>query len=64
MKKRFCLSAVDKKFGGVCGGIAEYFGLEPSLVRIMYVLLVLLFRWIPIFLYFILWAVMPNPDRF
>lgn len=64
MKKRLCLSAADRKLAGVCGGISEYFGLEPSLVRVLFVLLVFLLRGVPIFLYFILWAIMPNPNRF
>jgi phage shock protein C len=31
----------DKKIAGVCSGIADYFGLDPTLVRIGWVLLVL-----------------------
>ena len=31
----------DKKVCGVCGGIAEYFGIDPTLVRIVYVILVM-----------------------
>ena len=33
-------SRSDKKLFGVCGGIAEYFGIDPTLVRIITVLLV------------------------
>lgn len=33
----------NKKLAGVCGGIAEYFGVDASMVRIIFVLLVLLF---------------------
>ena len=32
MNKKFCLSSTDKKLGGVCGGIAEYFDIDPLLV--------------------------------
>ena len=28
MDKKFALSATDKKIAGVCGGIAEYFGVD------------------------------------
>lgn len=31
----------DRKLCGVCGGIAEYFGVDPTLIRILWVLLVL-----------------------
>ncbi|MGN1262553.1 MAG: PspC domain-containing protein [Prevotella sp.] len=32
--KRFYLSKRDRKIGGVCGGLAEYFDIDPLLVRI------------------------------
>ena len=32
--KKICKSTTDKKICGVCGGIAEYFDLDPSLVRL------------------------------
>lgn len=31
----------DRKLCGVCGGIAEYFGVDPTLIRLLWVLLVL-----------------------
>lgn len=34
MSKRLFRSSTDKQLGGVCGGIAEYFEIDPSLVRI------------------------------
>ncbi len=33
----------DKKIAGVCGGIADYFGIDATLVRLVFFLLVLLF---------------------
>lgn len=41
MEKRLCLSSTDKKLAGVCGGIAEYFGIDSTLVRIGYLALVI-----------------------
>jgi phage shock protein C len=38
MERKFALSK-DAKIAGVCGGIAEYFNMEPMLVRIAYVLI-------------------------
>ena len=32
MGKKFCLSANDKKIAGVCGGIAEYFGIDTTVI--------------------------------
>ncbi len=60
MKSRLCLSSHDKKIAGVCGGIAAYFNLEPSLVRIIWVLLLFVLRGLPLIVYIICWAVMPN----
>ncbi len=31
----------DKKLCGVCGGIAEYFGMDPTVVRVIWLILVL-----------------------
>ena len=40
-QKKFYLSNTDKKIAGVCGGIAEYFGIDSLLVRVGFLLLVL-----------------------
>ncbi|NRT36817.1 PspC domain-containing protein [Clostridium beijerinckii] len=40
MEKRLYLSATDKKLAGVCGGIAEYFGIDSTLVRIGWAILI------------------------
>ena len=37
MQKKLYRSAFDKKLCGVCGGIAEYFDLDPVLIRIIWV---------------------------
>ncbi len=37
----FRRSLVDKKLFGVCGGLAQYFGIDPSLIRMLYVVLCL-----------------------
>ena len=40
MSKRLYKSN-DKKIDGVCGGIAEYFGIDPTIVRLVWVLFTL-----------------------
>jgi phage shock protein C len=53
----------DKMIAGVCGGIAEYFQLDPTLVRVAYVLVSILSAAFPgILAYIILMFVMPPPD--
>jgi phage shock protein C len=55
----------DRKLGGVCGGVAEYFEVDPTIVRVVFVVL-LLFPFLPLFggvlLYFVLWIIMPEPS--
>ena len=38
MEKRLYKSNENKMIGGVCGGIAEYFGMDPTFVRLGWVL--------------------------
>ncbi|MDA1029230.1 MAG: PspC domain-containing protein [Bacteroidetes bacterium] len=59
--RKLTRSAYDKKIAGVCGGIAEYFGIDATLVRVGYVLLSLLSAGFPlIVVYVILAFVMPE----
>ncbi len=41
MTKKLYRSRQDRVFAGVCGGIGEYFDIDSSLVRILWVLLIL-----------------------
>ncbi len=53
-----------RMIGGVCGGIAEWVGWDPTLVRIGYVVFSILSAAFPGFLvYIILWVVMPNAQN-
>lgn len=59
MNKKLYKSNVDKKFCGVCGGIAEYFELDSTIVRLIAILLI--FGWGSGLLAYIIAAlVMPN----
>ncbi len=54
----------EKVIAGVCGGIARYYGWDPALVRVGYVLLSILSAAFPgILVYLILWLVMPAADQ-
>ncbi|MEE0975138.1 MAG: PspC domain-containing protein [Muribaculaceae bacterium] len=41
MSKKLTKSATDKKLAGVCGGLGEYFNLDPVIFRALFVLLVI-----------------------
>jgi len=58
METRLVRSTSDKVFGGVCGGLARYFGIDATIVRLVFVLAVL--SGISPLVYLILWVVMPE----
>lgn len=49
----------DRWIGGVCGGVADYFGLDVTLVRVLFVASMLL-PGPQVLIYVILWFVMPD----
>lgn len=57
-------SKSDKMLGGVCGGIAEYFGWPSWAVRFIYVLVSILSAAFPgILIYLLLWFLMPLQEE-
>lgn len=55
------LRSRNKMIGGVCAGIAEYFDLDPTLVRVLYVVLTIFSAAFPgLLLYIILLILMPQ----
>jgi phage shock protein PspC (stress-responsive transcriptional regulator) len=55
------LSDTDKKIAGVCGGIAEYFGIDSTLIRLGWVFLLLPTAFIGgIVIYFLAAAIIPH----
>jgi phage shock protein PspC (stress-responsive transcriptional regulator) len=51
-------SSRDKKLGGVCAGVADYFDMDPTIVRIVW-LLSLLIGGAGAVLYLVLWIILP-----
>ncbi|MBQ7063212.1 MAG: PspC domain-containing protein [Bacteroidales bacterium] len=41
--KRLMRSSTDKKIAGVCGGVAQYFNIDSTLVRIIFLALLFVF---------------------
>jgi len=63
--KKLYLSETDKKIAGVCGGIAEYLGIDSTLVRLIWVLASI---FLTAFIgggiaYVIAWAIIPSRQR-
>ena len=63
MGKRLYLSDTDKKIGGVCGGIGEYFSVDPTLIRLLWVIFALM-GGSGILAYIIAWAIIPQKPSF
>ncbi|MFA7253044.1 MAG: PspC domain-containing protein [Patescibacteria group bacterium] len=57
-EKRLYRSCKNRMIGGVCGGIGEYFEIDPVLIRLIFVLL--LFTSISFVLYLIAWIIIPE----
>ena len=59
MDKKYYLSSTDCRIGGVCGGLAEYFGIDSLIVRIAFLALVFGFG-TGFFAYLLLWILAPR----
>ncbi len=57
--KRLYRSVTDRKIAGVAGGLAEYFSMDPLLVRLIFVLLAFAYG-TSILIYLVLWIVTPE----
>jgi len=62
-EKRLFRSVSKKAIGGVCAGIADYFNLDPVIIRVIAIILGFTSAFVSVPLYFILWAVVPPDTR-
>ncbi len=60
--RRLHRSRSNYVLGGVCGGLGDYFDLDPVLVRLIWLILIL-FGGIGLFLYIIAWIIIPQETR-
>lgn len=51
-------SKTDKMIAGICGGLGKYFGLDPTILRLVFVLL-MIFAGTGLLAYLIMWLVIP-----
>lgn len=58
--KRLYRSTKDKMIAGVCGGIAEYWNWDPTIVRVVFALMLLPGGAPGFLVYIVLWAVVPE----
>jgi phage shock protein C len=55
-------SRSDRKLAGVCGGLAEFFSLDPTLIRVLFVVLALA-GGSGILIYLAMWIMVPNQPQ-
>lgn len=60
MEKKLVRLANDKKLAGVCAGLARFFGMDVSIMRVAYLVLTILTGSLLFWLYLILWIVLPQ----
>ena len=58
--KRLYRSKTDRKIAGVCGGLGEYFGVDPTIIRVGFVLFAIPGGVPSVLPYLILWLVIPE----
>lgn len=63
MEKRKLMRSNNRMIAGVCSGIADYFGWDITLVRIVYVLATFFTAFSGGIVYLILWVIMPEAKR-
>src|SRR5919204_6603034 len=61
--RRLTRSSRDRMWAGVAGGLAEYFDLDPSLVRLLWVLATIFSGGLAIPVYLVAWIILPRDDR-
>lgn len=63
MTDRLYRSETDKILGGVCGGLAEHFNADPTLVRLLVIFIELITAGSALLLYLIAWLIIPRESE-
>lgn len=61
--KRLYRDRFDKKISGVCGGLAQFFQLDASMIRLLFILLSIVTGGIFVLIYLLLWMILPLGPR-
>ncbi len=60
MNRRLYRSVVDRRIGGVAAGTATYFDIDPSISRVLWILLAIVSGGVFLIVYLVMWAVVPE----
>lgn len=58
-KNKFYKDTENEKIGGVCAGLADYFGIDPTIIRIGWVVFSLYYG-IGVLIYIAAWLILPD----
>ncbi|MCX5703524.1 MAG: PspC domain-containing protein [Candidatus Omnitrophica bacterium] len=61
--KKLYLSNSDRKIGGVCGGLGEYFEKDATLFRVLFILITILSMGLGMLAYLGMWVVIPRKSK-
>ncbi|MBD9111806.1 PspC domain-containing protein [Bacteroides nordii] len=59
-ERKLTRSRSDRMLAGVCGGLAQFFGLDASLVRIVYAILTIFTAFAGVPVYILMWIIIPE----
>ena len=60
--RRLVRSTTDRRIAGVCGGIARYLNIDPTVVRILF-LVSIFFGFLGVWAYLVVWLIAPEDNR-
>jgi phage shock protein C len=60
--RKFYRSQTQRMIAGVCGGLAEYFNLDATLMRVLFLLLAV-FGGSGIVIYIVMWIIVPDASK-
>lgn len=62
MDRKLKLSTKNKFIAGVCGGIGEYYKIDPTVVRLIFIFSNFILNFSPILIYIIFWVILPSDN--
>ncbi|RCK72067.1 MAG: hypothetical protein IGBAC_0659 [Ignavibacteriae bacterium] len=62
--KKIYRSKKERKIAGICGGIAELLSIDPTIVRLLYILLMLITGIVPLIIFYLIsWWIIPQEQN-
>lgn len=61
--KQLYRSRTNRKIAGICGGLGEYFQVDPTFIRILFIIVALASVGLGILAYLIMWLIIPKESE-